>query len=680
MRVSFAGTKLYEVLVEKNPYVKKEYDDYIRINRAKGKKSRFLEWFFLVRVKAAYFILNRGATKEEILISNENVSVKPYESGPESTKRRCSTPYRFAAELMKYDVISFDIFDTLVFRRLNQPADVFMLVGKKLGILNYQFIRENAEQEVRNIKYAEYGNREVTFADIYKRVAYKTGIDQEYGMSIEFETELDMCFANPYMMRVFEILRTAGKRIFATSNMYLPKDKMKILLEHCGYYGFENILVSCDYHCEKGSGELFQVLKRQIGENISILHVGDNMETDIEGAEKARVEARYYPACRELGDPHRSRGNSVLVGSAYYGIVNTSLHNGTYTYSSLWEVGFVYGGLLAIGFTNWIYKKAVQDGVTKVLFLSRDGFLFKQVYDMFFHDIDSEYVFWSRAAAIRSGTERNYFIRKLVLDMVNKATVADILETADLQSLSSIFTNENISLSTLITNNNKKYICRILLDHWNDIEQLLVKNRDTTETYIQQIVAGHEKIAFVDMGPTGGNVLILNNLLELCGMANDNVKVYLLQSEVSDLNGAQILEGKISCYMFDESYNREIRDHFCAEKPVSHDMLEKMFSAAHPSFRGINSDGEMDFSPSEAENNKAVSEIQRGILDFCREYAMLCKEYPDFLNVTGYDAYVPLRLLLSCKDYTQKVLENIVQASIHFKHKYLIMENFGGEK
>ena len=40
MHISFADTKLYELLVNKNGYIREEYDNYIKINFQKNKFFR----------------------------------------------------------------------------------------------------------------------------------------------------------------------------------------------------------------------------------------------------------------------------------------------------------------------------------------------------------------------------------------------------------------------------------------------------------------------------------------------------------------------------------------------------------------------------------------------------------------------------------------------------------------
>ena len=61
-------------------------------------------------------------------------------------------------------------------------------------------------------------------------------------MQYEIETELDLCFANPYMKEIFLQAKNLGKTIIAVSDMYLSKDVIEKMLIKCGYEGFDNIL------------------------------------------------------------------------------------------------------------------------------------------------------------------------------------------------------------------------------------------------------------------------------------------------------------------------------------------------------------------------------------------------------------------------------------------------------
>ncbi|MBO7219405.1 MAG: hypothetical protein J6V40_05475, partial [Clostridia bacterium] len=122
---------------------------------------------------------------------------KPYMNGSESEGyKRWDNFLLVKYKLLHYDVVSFDIFDTLILRPFQTPSDLFMVLGDKFNQINFKNIRYNAEQYVRNNMSAKEGHREVTIYDIYKEVNRETGIDVDTGVQTEFQAEKDFCFAN----------------------------------------------------------------------------------------------------------------------------------------------------------------------------------------------------------------------------------------------------------------------------------------------------------------------------------------------------------------------------------------------------------------------------------------------------------------------------------------------------
>lgn len=68
----------------------------------------------------------------------------------------------------------------------------------------------------------------MTIDDIYALIEERTGIPKERGIQTELAVELQYCFANPYMRRVYDLLIDQGKTVVITSDMYLPHDTMRI--------------------------------------------------------------------------------------------------------------------------------------------------------------------------------------------------------------------------------------------------------------------------------------------------------------------------------------------------------------------------------------------------------------------------------------------------------------------
>lgn len=133
-------------------------------------------------------------------------------------------------KMMAADVISFDVFDTLLLRPFSEPADLFYLAGMHFSCPDFRLLRVEAERKARQRK-RKYGEEaEVTLAEIWDLLERMTGIPAEEGMAKEKEMEWKYCFANPYFAGVPQKLQEAGKTVIAVSDMYLEQEFLESLL------------------------------------------------------------------------------------------------------------------------------------------------------------------------------------------------------------------------------------------------------------------------------------------------------------------------------------------------------------------------------------------------------------------------------------------------------------------
>ena len=49
------------------------------------------------------------------------------------------------------EIISFDVFDTLLFRITSRPEDIFVLLGQKIGMSGFEEFRKKKQQEISEI-------------------------------------------------------------------------------------------------------------------------------------------------------------------------------------------------------------------------------------------------------------------------------------------------------------------------------------------------------------------------------------------------------------------------------------------------------------------------------------------------------------------------------------------------
>ena len=177
-------------------------------------------------------------------------------------------------QAQQFDVVTFDVFDTLIIRDVKNPTDIFSLAYGRIG----RYIRVISEIIAR--RKSETG--EVTLADISKICPFSC--DKELVIENEY------CRANPILFDVYKELVKMGKKVYAISDMYLSSEHINSLLKKSG---FEiPVLVSCEEKCSKKDGSLF---KRFMEINSlspdEIVHIGDNHESDGDGAKKAGIKS-----------------------------------------------------------------------------------------------------------------------------------------------------------------------------------------------------------------------------------------------------------------------------------------------------------------------------------------------------------------------------------------------------
>ncbi len=666
MNIKQLKDNLYYYFAEKNWGVRREYGPYVDTHREEHVNKRWKHWWILIKLNWHYRIL-RKTTMLYPEVASQSKRRLPYLDGSESEISHRRPVLALTKDLLQYDIISFDIFDTLIFRPFAKPADLFMIVGKRLNRTEFYRIRTDAEKRARELATITKGNREVTIEDIYAVIEERTGLSKEIGIQTEFEVELQYCFANPYMKRVFKLLQEQKKTIIIVSDMYFPESMMKKLLSNAGYSGYEKLYVSCDYGCSKSSKGLYQYVKRDY-EGKKIVHIGDNFFSDIKCAQEIGLDVKYYKNVHEIGNQYRTDGMSALVGSAYSGIVNTHLHNGIKIYSPYYEYGFIYGGLYILGFCNWIHKKVKLYGIEKVIFLSRDGDIYQKVFNKMFDDTPNEYFLWSRIANSKYTLVKNRedFLRRVVFYRTLRSeaiiSISSLLDSLSLGRLKEELPKYGIQEQTLVVRENVRRIEEFFIKNWNLVLEIYSDEKKIIHDYIVNKIKDCKKIAIIDVGWLGSGPLGLKYLIEDEFKLLD--KVYCFQAAAGPPHPTDIitnlLDESIEAYIFSHMHNRNLFDaHKTTNKGVNNIFFELFTQAKYPSYSGVNKNGLFLFDIPEVENYKIVDEIQSGILDFCQKFMQIFRGDSYLFNVSGYDAYLPYRFIIRnlkfLKEYFGKI-------------------------
>lgn len=574
------------------------------------------------------------------------------DKGAESIISKNPLPHVLIKVLLPYDTIAFDIFDTLILRPFSKPQDVFFVLEERLSIVNFRNIRVAAEKRAREIRKVLYGNDEVTIFDIWNEIEKETGLDAKTGVELEFHIEKELCFANPYMKRIFDILKALKKEIIIVSDMYFPKTYLEELLIKCGFDGFDDIFVSCNYNANKKSGELFKIVNQKI-KNKKVFFLDDRL-ANIKGARNNGWDRFLYPNVNEMGAPYREcqKAMSEVIGSLYSGIVNAKLHCGVYKFTPQYEYGYICGGIYVLGFCNWIKQYKNTNRIDKIVFVARDGDIYKKCYEKLTPE-STEYLYWSRLLAIRVTAEMNRaaFFETVLLAHINKISLENILMMCDLEEYADALCKYGLDKDSLLTNSNIQLLKQFFIDNWEQIITKYKKEINAAAEYLKNIIGDSKSIALVDVGWKGSNLLGIKWFInEKCKL---NVNVHcLLAGVTTNKNQTFRLNNSLKGYMFSSFHNKDLLDFHSKENYGYNSMFFELFSQAQaPSVRAIEKNEcgtiAVKFGITESENYKMHDEIQTGIMDFVTDYLQRIGEFDFLLNISGRDAYIPFKYFMN---------------------------------
>lgn len=653
--------KIYHLLVNRVPVIQKEYHK-IRLEKT-GMSGRIYAWLMLLWMNVCWICGDRKLEKQ-VYYPDSNKKVKVGQAESEVIYRE--TPEELAGRLLKADVISFDIFDTLIFRPVNAPTDLFFFMGEKLKFMDFERIRREMEFKARQNAYKRNGSYEVTLKEIWKEMENWTGISKEAGMKAEIETELEFCFTNPYFLKVFQILnermKGTDKKIICVSDMYLSSDVLKRMLKKKGYDNLCEVFVSCEMKKSKADGTLYQEVMKKYGEDKKYIHVGDNPESDEKQAKKSGWESILYHNVNIVGMPYRAEDMSMITGSLYRGIVNSRLYNGLKKYTPEYELGFVYGGIFVLGYCQFIHEYVKDHDIDKLLFLSRDGDVIKKVYEYLYPEeaVKCEYAYWSRMAATKlmAKYDRYDFLRRFVDHKVNqKITLEKVYQSMELENL--LIKDKE----SYLTDKNAKAVKQNLLENWQRVIERYDELSKAGKLYYQKVLDGCKKVLAVDVGWAGSGAMTLDVLVnrewnlkcDVIGMIAGTNSVHN-----AEINAAEsfLYSGRLVSYLYSQEKNRE---NWKWHNPAkNHNLLvEYLLSSKEGSLRDIVLDENTTegyrfvFKKPDVEALK-VEQIQMGILDFAKDY---CVYVPAWVRecheISGSDAYAVLKILLQSEMDTE---------------------------
>ena len=308
---------------------------------------------------------------------------------------------RMTAALGKFDVVSFDIFDTLIKRTYSDPEKTFELVAERYargvdGDFDCAAYCEKRKRAAAQAKREVIGEKteEITLEDIYERIDYPRETAERL-KQLEIDTEIGSTLRNDALYDVYRWCLESGRTVLIASDMYLPIRVIEAILANNGYDGYARLYLSSDCGVKKRTGSMFERIRKDYPD-ARIAHIGDSYHSDCAMARKHGIAPVWIPKNLYPARFDRKVGFTGQKAEEY-GRIRDFINN---TENAAWDGYYKYGyeclGPLLYGFASWLHGRMAAKGHDRVFFMSRDGYLMQKAYQALFPEAQAVYMYISR--------------------------------------------------------------------------------------------------------------------------------------------------------------------------------------------------------------------------------------------------------------------------------------------
>lgn len=418
-----------------------------------------------------------------------------------------ATRQELQEQIDEADVVSFDLFDTLITRKVRFYTDVFELLDLRLrekGIHIFDFVRFRLEAE------KELSRDSVPcLIQIYEYVLKKTGGNFITALELadmEWEIDCSVMLEREHVCEIFRKTVLSGRKVVITTDTYYSYRQIKEILNRFQLSDCDKIFVSSEYGTSK-TENLFRILRRTY-EDKEILHIGDDEVADIGKASAHGISTfRIYSGedlFNSLGELGMRDDISTLSDRLRAGMFISRMFNSPFWFENekrdllvkdVFEVGYLFCAPVIADFVLWLKEEIAAQNVKQVLFGARDGYLVGKLFQEVSSEVEAIYFLTSRTAAIRAGMESEsdiayvdsmkYFGSDKRSLEVRFGIAADGMDSAE--------RNKKILLKADAQRNNyQKYIRKLDIQD-DDIVMFDFVAKGTAQMYLQKLFSQHIK-------------------------------------------------------------------------------------------------------------------------------------------------------------------------------------------
>ena len=481
----------------------------------------------------ASLILGLGATA--ILVRRPGV-LQPAISVVPALRRMFA---RFTRAPGDYDVASFDVFDTLIARAIESPADVFRIVRAKMlsspsalsdpdTIDGFPALRVAAERLARLEKARIDGHAEVTLTEIYAalgRLTRAAATTLEQLERSELQTEREVMHANPEGAERLARARAQSKRVILCSDMYLSSGAIADLLRSCGYDGRDPLYVSCEHAASKHQGTLYARINDATGIAPGrVLHTGDDHHGDVRMARRAGWRAQHLPRLPSLPAAPMpwaaGRMETETVSAVVGGLVLRRQRERAGAVVDPWqELGFRVFGPLFTGYLLWLKRAVMRRPPDRLLLFARDAHWLREMLPRFLAGAGPPpaYLFVSRGSLLLpSMTDLPPARLKHLFSGRVEQTVSAHLRRLGLDAclLGPAILSVGFGSADETVRNGDARMCALLAKVQHLLLRESARRRPIVQSYLDPFVAGASDVMAIDIGWVGNMQASFIRLLE----------------------------------------------------------------------------------------------------------------------------------------------------------------------
>jgi predicted HAD superfamily hydrolase len=509
-------------------------------------------------------------------------------------------------QIRNVEVVSFDLFDTLIARNILWFEDLVEIIEQKLhnkGVDIRDFVQKRISLE-KKLSCGRSPKLEEIYAELLKDLNVEDFNAFELA-ELEYRTDCELICPRKDMIGLIHQIKKLGKSVYITTDSYYTKQQIEFLLKQNGIDEIDGVIVSCEYDTKK-TEKLFEKLIEAAGTS-RIIHIGDDIASDIESAMAWGLKSFHIYNTEELLDKVGGLGlisdNMNLSDRIRIGMFKTRLFNSPFqfedsekkiTVKDVEDLGYLFIAPIILDFVEWFSEQVDKYKLKNIWFSARDGYLIQKVFALMFPDTKSDYFLTSRISAIRAGVD----------------SVSDVKYVDDMKYCGGVEDNLKIRFgidAEKIDPRNVEEKNIGLMRYAKVILNVSREKRINYQKYIEKLNVKEGGIAFFDFVAKGTCQMYIERMLK-----NPIKGLYFLQLEPEYMKNKKL--DILPFYTEKERDKSAIYDNYY--------ILETVLTSPDASVEEFDQKGNAKYAK-ETRNDKdinCIEQVQNGILEYVNKY------------------------------------------------------------